>query len=180
MDFFKAVLFQRLVLDLFQEFMMTNPRLKQILFLLLFSGFACCNSDFSHTQIKEIPVSGWNKDSVLTYDFKVEGPIAPVDFLYQVQFNEDYSFENIWLDYSLIGPKGEILTASRDNLTLFEPKTGKPLGVGGKNRIFLDAYFLKGVRLKDTGRYQLKLKQYMRQDHLLGIQSMGLKVRPIE
>lgn len=159
---------------------MINPRFSITFFLALLLSICGCDSEYSLTQVQNFPESVWKKDSIISFKFKIERPVSPLNLLYQVQFQPDYPFENIWLDYSLKGPDGNELTASRDNLNLFEPKTGKPLGDGVGNRIFLDAFFLKSIRLKDTGVYRLDVKHYMRQENLTGIQSLGLKIRPSE
>lgn len=159
---------------------MINPRFSISFFLIVLFSISGCDSEYSHTQVQNFPESVWKMDSIITFKFKIDRPVSPLNLLYQVQFRPDYPFENIWLDYSLKGPNGNELTASRDNLNLFESKTGKPIGDGVGNRIFLDAYFLKGIRLKDTGIYILEVKHYMRQENLIGIQSLGLKIRSSE
>lgn len=137
-----------------------------------------CDQGFKFSKTHGLKGSIWNKDSALVFSFTLKEKMSPSDFLYQVQFDPAYPYENICLDYSISNSKGTVLTTSRDNLFLFEPRTGKPLGVGTKQRIYVDAYFLKGVSLKDTGRYSIAVKQYMRNDDLKGIQALGIRIRP--
>jgi len=136
-----------------------------------------CKESDSKVWIRSLPASGWYADSSLHYSFFIPEPGEKRDLLYQVQYSPNYSFENIWLKYWLIGPKKDTLIQSRDNLFLFQPKTGNPLGTGTHLRLFLDAYFLKAVVFKDTGLYQLHVKHYMRKKDLTGIQSLGLKIK---
>jgi gliding motility-associated lipoprotein GldH len=136
-----------------------------------------CEEKDSMIWIRSLPPSGWDSDSSLNYSFFISESGEKRDLLYQVQYSPNYSFENIWLKYWLIGPKSDTLIQSRDNLFLFQPKTGIPLGTGTHLRLFLDAYFLKAVVFKDTGLYQLNVKHYMRKKDLTGIQSLGLKIK---
>jgi gliding motility-associated lipoprotein GldH len=138
--------------------------------------FSCQDHSFP-VRIRSLVNQRWAQDQFLEFAFKTHSPDEQVDLLYQVQYGPDYSFENIWLKYWLIGPKNDTLIISKDNLFLFEPGSGKPIGTGTGNRIFLDAYFLKNVRLKDPGLYKIKLRHYMRKDSLYGIQAMGVKVK---
>ena len=147
-------------------------------FILLLAtvAFGCQKSE-SRVWIRSIPATGWEMDSALNFSFRIKELDEKVDFLYQVQYRPTYDFENIWLKYWLIGPKKDTLIRSRDNLFLFQPKTGVPLGIGPGTTKFLDAYFLKGVSFKDTGLYQIRVRHYMRTRRLEGIQSLGLKIR---
>ena len=138
--------------------------------------FSCQDHSFP-VRIRSLVNQRWAQDQYLEFEFKTHSPDEQVDLLYQVQYGPEYSFENIWLKYWLIGPKNDTLIISKDNLFLFEPGVGKPIGTGTGKRIFLDAYFLKNVRLKDQGLYKIKLRHYMRKDSLYGIQAMGVKVK---
>jgi gliding motility-associated lipoprotein GldH len=151
------------------------------LFISLISSLLwSCNSETFPVMLHPLKNSIWAADQDLVFDFQVQNPSQTVDMLYQVQYDRGYAFENIWLKYWLIGPKRDTLIRSRDNLFLFEPKTGRPIGTGPPERLFLDAYFLKKVRLEDTGKYTLRIRQYMRKDSLEGIQSLGIKIREPE
>lgn len=141
--------------------------------------FSCQDHSFP-VHIRSLVNQRWAQDQYLEFEFKTHSPEEQVDLLYQVQYGPDYPFENIWLKYWLIGPKNDTLIISKDNLFLFQPGVGKPMGVGTRNRIFLDAFFLKNVQLKDPGMYKIKLRHYMRKDSLNGIQAMGVKVKDSE
>ena len=138
--------------------------------------FSCQDHSFP-VRIQNLVHNRWPQDQYLDFEFKTLSSGEQVDLLYQVQYGLDYPFENIWLKYWLIGPKNDTLIISKDNLFLFQPGVGKPFGTGTRNRIYLDAYFLKNVQLKDPGTYKIKLRHYMRKDSLEGIQAMGVKVK---
>jgi gliding motility-associated lipoprotein GldH len=155
-------------------------RLFVLVVLLVGSCLFSCRDHSFPVRILSLANNRWAYDQNLDFEFKTHSPGEKVDFLYQVQYGPNYPFENIWLKYWLIGPKNDTLIISKDNLFLFQPGVGKPIGTGTGNRIFLDAYFLKNVLLKEPGTYKLKLRQYMRKDSLTGIQAMGVKVKDSE
>jgi len=101
-----------------------------------------------------------------------------LDFLYQIAYSEKFDWENIWLRYILTGPDGDTIHTSTDNLFLFEPGNGKPIGQGPHERMYLDAYFLKDFPIKSSGTYKIKVYQQLRADKLNGI--LSLKVRAVE
>jgi gliding motility-associated lipoprotein GldH len=143
------------------------------LFILVLS----CQSDINVIKIRPLRNSTWASSQKIKFEFKNENIIEPVNFLYQVQYQPNFPFQNIWLKYKLINPKGDTMITAKDNLFLFEPSTGRPTGTGSKDRIYLNAYFLKNVTLKDTGTYQILLQHEMRVDSLFGIEAIGLKIK---
>lgn len=152
--------------------------MKKILFIfLIFSILFSCQRKKSEIKIATINQEKWPANESLDFKFRTETENFQTDFLYQVQMNPEFAYENIWLNYCLQGPKGDTLICSTDNLFLFEPKTGKPYGQGCRERLFLDAYFLKNVILKDTGIYKISIRHYLRTDTLQGIQSIGIRMK---
>jgi len=152
--------------------------MKKILFIfLIFSILFSCQRKKSEIKIATINQEKWPANESLDFKFRTEKENFQTDFIYQVQMNPEFAYENIWLNYCLQSPKGDTLICSTDNLFLFEPKTGKPYGQGCRERLFLDAYFLKNVILKDTGMYQISIRHYLRTDTLQGIQSIGIRMK---
>jgi len=63
-------------------------------------------------------------------------------------------------------------------MILFNPKTGEPIGRGfGQNRDQLRVGIEKLI-FADTGTYTYQLRQFMRQDTLIGIQKVGIRIIP--
>jgi gliding motility-associated lipoprotein GldH len=153
---------------------------KGIYIFLILSILCRCRQKDSMAGIVSIPESGWPADKKLEYHFHHQESNKALDLLYQLQFDPEFPNENIWLQYQLTGPSGDTLFQSSDNLFLFEPGSGKPLGKGCQERLFIDAFFLKGIRLKDTGTYQLYVRHLMRTDTLNGIQALGIRVKKAE
>lgn len=140
--------------------------------------FSSCQSSPSIQKIAALPELGWHQDSVLLLPFTVAEPGQRFDMLYQLQYQDSYPFDNVYLKYWLTGPKGDTLISSRDNLFLFEPRVGKPRGIGLAGHRMLDAYFLRNILLQEAGDYQVHVRHYMRKQNLEGIRQIGVKLRP--
>jgi gliding motility-associated lipoprotein GldH len=149
----------------------------KLFIFLIFSILFSCQRKKNEIKIVVINQEKWAATKPLDFEFRTITSNFQTDFLYQVQMNPEFAWENIWLNYCLQGPKGDTLICSTDNLFLFEPKTGKPYGRGCRERLFLDAYFLKNVILKDTGMYKISIRHYLRTDTLQGIQSIGIRMK---
>jgi gliding motility-associated lipoprotein GldH len=143
-------------------------------------SLACmsCQTETQLAGLQAIPGEKWGSRQILEFPFEVKEPGQSFDLLYQVQYRPTYSFENIYLKYWLIGPAKDTLIRSKDNLFLFEPRSGKPIGISSPESIFLDSYFLRQVRLDAAGTYKVRVQHYMRKDSLAGIQSLGIKLKP--
>jgi gliding motility-associated lipoprotein GldH len=147
-----------------------------ILIFLIINALTGCTRKDSLLGIVSIPEAGWPIEKDLKFQFHIGKPNQQGDLRYQVQYDPEFSWENIWLSYYLVDPRGDTVYHSTDNLFLFEPGSGKPYGKGCRERLFVDAYFLKGIRFKDTGNYRLSVRQQMRQTRLNGIQSLGVRL----
>jgi len=155
--------------------------LKKVLnIFLIFSILSSCRPEDSLVGIISIPESGWSSDKVLEFHLNQKQTRAKVDFLYQLQYDPEFHWENIWLSYQLQTPSGDTLMQATGNLYLFEPGIGKPFGKGCRERLFMDAYFLKGIMLKDTGNYRLLVRHQMRTSNLKGIQALGIRMKKSE
>lgn len=119
-----------------------------------------------------IPGSGWAADTSAV--FHLEAGKRPISLMYQIGYNADFQWENIWLQYLITGPSGDTIRSSTDNLYLFQTGTGKPIGRGSKNRMYLNAYFLRNFQPSRPGKYKIMVRHRMRTDTVRGIQSLSL------
>jgi len=142
--------------------------------ILILSLIASCGGFENKIVVRNLKNSEWQKDSLLYYEINLNQPDQTVNLLYQVQYLPSYSFQNVWLKYTLKDPDGKQLIQSKDNLFLFEPGSGRPFGLHSGQKNYQLAYFLKDVVLKKKGKYTIDIQHYMRPEILSGIQSLGI------
>lgn len=164
----------------YQKIIVLHNLALKCLFLLIISCLYSCSSFEKKISIRNLKNSEWQKDSLLHFDFNLNQAKNKLNFLYQVQYLPSYPFQNIWLTYTLKDPDGLELIHSKDNLFLFEPLSGRPLGEHSKNRNYALAYFLKDVVLTKQGKYTIDIQHYMRPDVLTGIESLGVMIEKSE
>jgi gliding motility-associated lipoprotein GldH len=146
--------------------------------LLIFSLFCSCKEQNQVYFLKNFFSEKWQKDDEVIFTFYNKSPKTKYDLLYQVAYNQDFPYQNIWLKYNFRNPGGKVLIEAKDNLDLFDRISGKPTGEFGAGKMYKRAYFLKNVVLEDTGTFQISIKHYLRLDTLYGISSIGIELVP--
>lgn len=141
----------------------------------LFFVFQSCQSTYHPLGIEDLSQKGWHQDSVLSFPLLVEKEKpASFDLLYQLKVSDKYPYQNIWLKYKIFGPTGQLITESKDNLFLFDPKTGKSLATSAMGITYATAYFLKDVRFPTSGKYTIQVQHYMRKERVFGIENLAV------
>lgn len=90
-----------------------------------------------------------------------------------VRYNEVYPFSNLYLRVILKDSAEQPLENKLINMPLFDSKSGKPLGKG------FGSSFTKMDTLPfdwDASTREVVIYQYMRQENLKGLESVGVKV----
>jgi gliding motility-associated lipoprotein GldH len=85
----------------------------------------------------------------------------------------------LFLRYYLSDSLGKELKSQQLELLLMDAKTGKPQGKGLGDIYTHQFDLLKNYTFQKPGSYQIKLKQYMRQDPLPEINSVGIRVEEV-
>lgn len=144
--------------------------------IIICLAFASCDSNAIYKSIIDLKDSNWYIKNEPTFTFEVEDETIPYNIYILVRNASPYSFNNLYLTRYIYGADKKELSVRLEEMILFDPKTGKPLG-DGLGDIY-DHKFLSSANFKfpKKGKYSIKLKQYMRQDPLQNIMSVGVSV----
>jgi gliding motility-associated lipoprotein GldH len=131
-----------------------------------------CNSDRVFEEFTGFSSLSWAL--VDTVSFKInEVDTLNTRSLIGIRYNKDYEFHNLYVRYQLKDSLGRVQQDSLINISLFDSRTGKPLGKGFGNRLTLyDTLPLDQVPQKS----RIDFFQYMRKDTLNGLEAVGLKI----
>ena len=110
------------------------------------------------------------------FNFAITDTTSKYDFYYNVRNTNQYPYRNIYLQYYLQDSSGRVLKKELNNIQLFNPVTGVPLGDGLGDIFDLQKKFLTGYSFDHSGNYQLRIDQFMRRDTLRNVLSIGVKV----
>jgi len=141
--------------------------------LLLSTG---CDPARVYEQNVDLPDKSWTIDNAPVFTFQIQDTTQAYDLLFNVRYNLQYDYYNLYVRHQLTGPDGEVISSALHELLLLDPKTGKPLGKGSSDIYDLQALALDAVKFPKPGTYKLKLTQYMRRDPLPNIMAVGLRV----
>jgi gliding motility-associated lipoprotein GldH len=149
----------------------------QLLLLLI----ACCLFTISCTQIDifekntVIPKYEWQAGFTAKGDFIISDTNLAYNIYLVLRHTDAYRYNNIWLNIGL-QPPGDIMRIQKINLVLGDDANGWE-GTG-TNDIWEVRKLLNGAprRFKKAGRYSFSISQIMRDNPLLNVMSVGLRI----
>jgi len=119
----------------------------------------------------------WEADSIKKFEFVIPDKTSEYSLFLNVRNANNYAYNNIYVRYTLLDTLDNILTSELVSNNLFEPKTGDPMGESSIGNVFDHQFkLIEGQRFERSGKYVMKLQQYMRTDTLNGILMIGVRV----
>jgi len=141
--------------------------------ILLFS----CNRNDVYFKYQAINATGWNKDSVSTFDILITDTLATYNVYVNMRNKADYQYQNLWLFLSKMSPDSVLVN---DSIEFYlADKRGKWLGKGVGSIFEMPVLYQQNVKFKNVGNYQYKIVHGMRDTILLGINDVGMRVEKV-
>jgi len=156
--------------------MITLAKYKFLLLLI-----ACYLFIGSCTQIEifekdtAIPNYKWQQGFSAKGDFVITDTLSPYNIYLVLRHTDAYKYNNIWLNIGL-QPPGDSLHIQKVNLVLGDDVNGWE--GSGMNDIWEVRKLLNGDarRFKQAGKYSFSISQIMRDNPLLHMMSVGLRI----
>jgi gliding motility-associated lipoprotein GldH len=126
-------------------------------------------------QMTEIPNGKWTYNQIPDFSFNVGNAGKYHDFFLKLRIQKSYPYENLYLLAHIRNPEGKVAT-QRINFTLTDDE-GKPLGKASGDYISYELPMFKDKKMDGNGQYFIALEQNMRDSVVLGVESIGVKVR---
>jgi len=142
--------------------------------LLLTAG--CSDPDRIYERNVDFPGNLWLADSIAKFEFLISDDEQTYDLHYNVRNSISYPYHNLYVQYTLEDSTGNVLSKALQNMDLFDPVSGNPLGDGLGDIFDHRILAVSRQRFPTEGWYRFKVQQFMRQDSLPLIMSMGLRV----
>ena len=157
--------------------------------LIIVLGLLIIGCDTSRVAEENVDFEArtWNVDSIVSLNFSIEDIESPYTLSMNLRNTSDYPWQRIFVGYWLKDSLGNTLLTNTSELRklesfpLFDPKTGVPLGKG-LGDIFEHRFVLTdSLQFKEEGKYIIEFQQYMRDEDLKGVVSVGYRIeRPSE
>ena len=135
-----------------------------------------CDDKRVYEDKKDFPEKYWVFNNPADFEFEIDNSEQAYNLLFSVRNTSKYQYQNIYLQYYLEDSTGRLLSSELKNILLFNTKTGVPLGQGLGDIFDIERTFLENYTFENVGKYRLRIDQFMRQDSLPEILSVGLRV----
>ena len=147
-------------------------------FIITFAGLillSSCKQIDVFEKNTNIPQYEWQQNFSAKGDFLITDTVAAYSIYLVLRHTDAYQYNNIWLNIGL-QPPGDSLHTQKVNLPLGDDANGWE-GTG-MNDIWEVRKLLNGAprRFKQPGKYIFSISQVMRDDPLLNIMSVGLRI----
>ena len=146
-------------------------RILALFFVLLFLT-GCNQSETVHTQ----KLNGkWNKKAEQIFEINITDAQHPKNIIFVVRNNNDYPYSNLRLIVNFSDLKNKKTVTDTLNYVMAQPN-GEWIGKGfGDTKEILFQYKLD-YRFPENGKYSIGVIQAMRNDNLVGIEDIGIKI----
>lgn len=150
-----------------------NHSINGIIAFLFCFFFSSCEQQAIYHQYQAIENLSWEKNREYYFTFQVDDNTIPYDITFEIRNSSLYPYQNLWLFYNEERPIGPMV---RDTMEcMLADEFGKWYGNGIS--LFQTSFPVRtNYMFPDKGRYTFSFRQGMRNDTLLGIQEIGLKV----
>jgi gliding motility-associated lipoprotein GldH len=139
-----------------------------------------CDKQTVFNENRDFPNAKWAIDNECKFGFLIDDPNLAYNVYYNVRNNLTYPYYNLFVTRYLYDGSGKKLDEKLDELLLADDKTGKPIGNGLGDIYDHKILILKGYKFPKKGAYQIRIKQFMRQNPLPDVLSFGLVVEKAE
>lgn len=134
-----------------------------------------CTQDLSDVQMHDMN-GVWEKDNIQEFQFEINDAEIPKNIIFVVRNNNEYPYNNLFLISSVSKGKEVIGKIDTSNYRLANPD-GTWIGSGFGDTKETKLQYKMNFKFPENGRYTFKLKQGMRQDSLMGIEDIGIKIQ---
>jgi gliding motility-associated lipoprotein GldH len=135
-----------------------------------------CDTNAVFKEIYDIEGGKWYVTQVPSFTFQIQDTTATYSVYYNVRNSASYPYYNLYVRRNLVDSTKKNLESRLDQLILLDPKTGKPYGDGLGDLFDHKIKVASQYRFPHAGTYTLQLRQYMRQNPLPEIYSIGISV----
>ena len=145
-------------------------------FIAISWTFACSDPLRVYEKNTDLPGNLWLADSIAEFEFEISDAEVKYNLYYNVRNSLSYPYHNLYVKHSLEDTLGNELASGLQNMDLFDPVTGKPLGEGLGDIFDHRILAISNQEFPYNGKFRFKMQQFMRQDSLPLILSVGLRV----
>ena len=155
------------------EKIITKAMKKSLLIAITSLLLVSCQGDIVYTAFNTLPHVGWEVDSNLCYQPIITDSTADYQMLITIRHTDAYPYQNLWL---FVDIQKDSIPVTRDTIECYMAnERGEWLG-GGLSIHELPLLYNDNYQFASIGEYQISITQGMREDTLIGIKEVGVKI----
>lgn len=143
--------------------------------LLVLGCWSCSDQTVFKANV-DFPDNKWYIKSTPSFSFEIDDPSAAYNLYYNVRNGLSYPYYNLYVTRYLYDANGKLISSKLDELLLADAASGRPLGSGLGDIFDHKILALKQYKFPQKGKYTFKIAQYMRQNPLPEVVSVGLSI----
>ena len=134
---------------------------------------SCTTIDLYEKSVT-IPKYQWNSSFKPTFDFTIKDTTAPYKLFFVIRHNEQYNFNNIFVNLYVKGPGQDTAQKIQQDLVLATNEKGWL--ASGMDDIYEHRIQLGSDQNLKAGSYTFTIEQIMREDPLANVLNVGLRI----
>lgn len=151
----------------------TKAMRRNILILIVSLLLVSCQGDIVYTAFNTLPHAGWAADSSLCYQPTITDSVSDYQMLITIRHTDAYPYQNLWL---FVDIEQDSVSLRRDTIECYMAnERGEWLG-GGLSIHELPLLYSDSYQFANSGEYNISITQGMREDTLIGIKEVGVKI----
>ena len=148
--------------------------------MLVFSMWVLsCDNHSIFKSYEDLKDTNWYVKNIPSFTFEVRDETVPYNIYLLIRNTSQYPYNNLYINRYIYGIDGNQISNRLEEATLFNSKTGKPFGKGLGDIYDHKLLSSRNFIFPKKGKYTIKFKQYMRQDPLPNVMSVGISVEKI-
>jgi gliding motility-associated lipoprotein GldH len=144
-----------------------------ILLLASYILSSCTTIDLYEKSVT-IPKHQWNSSFKPAFDFTIKDTSAPYNLFFVIRHNEQYNFNNIFVNLYVKGPGQDTAQKIQQDLVLATNEKGWL--ASGMDDIYEHRIQLGSDQNLKAGNYTFTIEQIMREDPLANVLNVGLRI----
>ena len=146
-------------------------------YALICIGLCSCDPDRIYENNVTIPAEGWRRAEPVRFEVDITDTANPCNIYINVRNNNKYRYMELWLFVDVHSPSGAV---ERDTAKIILANhRGKWLGHGLGSKFDSRIFLRRDVRFPVAGKYVFEYEQASRDEPLIGIEDIGLRIERI-
>lgn len=153
---------------------MKTVSLSSYIILLTSYILSSCTTIDLYEKSVTLPKHQWNSSFKPAFDFTIKDTSAPYKLFFVIRHNEQYNFNNIFVNLYVKGPGQDTAQKIQQDLVLATNEKGWL--ASGMDDIYEHRIQLGSEQNLKAGNYTFTIEQIMREDPLANVLNVGLRI----